>query len=68
VKPKRIIKYDHQQMIADKISGMSWYEIGIKHGIVAEHKNIAKAAHRYVMYSSAIKNLKPDQIELLDVL
>jgi hypothetical protein len=55
-------------MIADKISGMSWYEIGIKHGIVAEHKNIAKAAHRYVMYSSAIKNLKPDQIELLDVL
>lgn len=66
VKPKRIVKYDHQQMINDKISGMSWREIGIKHGVVSGDKDIAKVAHRHVMYSSALKNLKPEKLELLE--
>ena len=54
-------KYDHWQMIQDRMSGMTWKEIGTKHGINKSDKELSLM----ILHSGKIKLLKPKEVEKL---
>lgn len=61
-----VVKYDHWQMLQDKIAGMTWEEVAEKHGIVGTEKTDAgRLARGIAMNSAASYKLKPHEVGLL---
>lgn len=60
-------KYDVPAMIKDRINGMSWQDIAVKHNVRpnAPLKKRATAAWHSVWYSADVKTLTPDQVAKL---
>ena len=54
-------KYDHFQMLQDRINGMSWSDVAEKYGV----KGGRAMAWRVCMLSQSIKKLAPCEIEKL---
>jgi hypothetical protein len=57
-------KYDHAQMLRDRIAGMSWDAIAAKHGISGNRP--AHKAMQYAMNSRASHSLTPAEAAALD--
>lgn len=63
---KNIRKYDHMQMLLDRIAGMKWYDIGVKHGVTGKtHDAVTITTRSVSMNSKAALKLTSKQIELL---
>lgn len=59
-------KYNHWQMLMDRLDGMTWYDIGVKHGVHAEnYRKLTSTTYNIVMNSSAALKLTPAQVERL---
>lgn len=63
-KQKKPSKYDHKQMLEDRMSGMSWIEIGKKH-CVSSKTNLGSTTCNIAMNSKATHMLTPEQVRLL---
>lgn len=65
---KKTGKYNHMQMLLDKINGMSWKDIAIKHDVVAKDpRKLSNVAKYIALNSSASSKLSPDQVKILEV-
>lgn len=63
---KKIGKYDHWQMLLDKIGGMTWEDIAIKHDVsVKDPKKLVLATKNLVLNSKATLKLTPNQVKNL---
>lgn len=61
-------KYDHWQILQDRISGMSWPDIADKHNIKSSgRQNKGWVARKLAMSSNAIKRLKPHEVAALNI-
>jgi hypothetical protein len=59
-------KYDHWQMLMDRLDGMTWAAIGAKHGVHAEGpKRLSSVTCHIAMYSNAALKLTPAQVQRL---
>lgn len=59
-------KYDHWQMLQDRISGMTWTAIGRKHEVSApEGRDVGRVARLVAMNSNATKRLSPREVQKL---
>jgi len=68
VEKKRPSKYDHAQMLRDKINGMHWYDIGVKHGVAGKDwHDIAARAQNFATFSQAAAKLTPSEVEALHI-
>lgn len=57
-------KYDHWQMLQDRMAGMEWADIAEKHGITANTRNrAATTAYHIATNSVACRKLKPHEVE-----
>lgn len=60
-------KYDHAQMLRDRIDGMTWSQIAEKHGIPSSGKNTAAhQARRFALHSAAARRLTPAEAAAVD--
>lgn len=60
-------KYDHAQMLRDRISGMTWEQVAAKHGILGHGKYKAGFYTRTIaLNSAAARHLKPHEAAKLD--
>lgn len=61
------LKYDHAQMIRDRIAGMTWLEISIKHDMPAQTDGRrATKARAAVLESVAFRELTPREVALIE--
>lgn len=59
-------KYDHWQMLQDRLGGMSWREVGAKHEVHGDcESEIGLRACKLATYSQASLRLTPAQVEAL---
>lgn len=57
-------KFDHLQMLLDKLNGMSWKEIAVKHNVTTPNREkMGDYARRLALNSKAIVSLTPAQVE-----
>lgn len=57
-------KYDHWQMLQDRIAGMTWPAIAEKHGIKSTTTNkAATLAYHLAINSAVASKLKPHEVE-----
>jgi hypothetical protein len=57
-------KYDHWQMLQDRIAGMSWADIAKKHGI--DGPDGPRLAYGAALNSNATKRLHPEEVKRLE--
>jgi hypothetical protein len=58
-------KYDHWQMLQDRIAGMTWAQVEHKHGIPKISGTPGRAARKLAMSSRATWKLQPHEVALL---
>lgn len=60
-------KYDHAQMLRDRINGMTWEQIAKKHGVQPSKTNPAGAnARRIALHSAAARRLTTAEAAAVD--
>lgn len=60
-------KYDHFQMLRDRMDGMTWGEIAKKHGVITSSRDAGLVAHDLVFCSKAMRALKPCEVAALRI-
>jgi hypothetical protein len=61
---KKAHKFDHAQMLRDRIAGMSWAAIAAKHGVRGKRPD--HMARQYATNSRAVHTLTPAEAAALD--
>lgn len=57
------VKYDHWGMLQDKLSGMSWAEVGAKHGVKGESsKEVGRKTYLLCKACKAANRLTPEEV------
>lgn len=59
-------KYDHAQMLSDRIGGMSWEQVAAKHKVPGDAKTAGRLARSITLNSAAARHLKPNEAAKLD--